>query len=202
MKKNKSKIILVLLVIGALMLLYYHFFMNNKKTIDEKVIIDSIPNYDYILYNNKTDIYKEEFKKLKQVLSEKEINWEEYAKEISKLFVIDFYTLDDKITNADIGGILFIHTDIRDNFILKARDTIYKNIKSNIDGKRDQTLPIVSSVQVEKVTNQEFKSDTINDDNSYLIELSVDYKKDLEYPSKVVVSVVHHDNKLYIVEVE
>lgn len=192
MNKKGIKIIIFLLIVGALVLLYYNFFNKNNK-VDEVFIADSIIDYDYTLYSNKSDLYKSNFKVLKNILSNKSVNYEEYAKTISKLFVIDFYSLDDKITNTDVGGVVFIHPSIRENFILKAEDTIYKSIISNLDGKRVQVLPEVKDVEV-----IDFKSE----DNKYFSTIKIKYIKDLDYPKEVRVVMVIEDNKIFIVEVE
>ena len=191
-KKGIKIIIIFLLIVGALVLLYYNFFNKNNK-VDEVFIADSIIDYDYTLYSNKSDLYKSNFKVLKNILSNKSVNYEEYAKTISKLFVIDFYSLDDKITNTDVGGVVFIHPSIRENFILKAEDTIYKSIISNLDGKRVQVLPEVKDVEV-----IDFKSE----DNKYFSTIKIKYIKDLDYPKEVRVVMVIEDNKIFIVEVE
>ena len=191
-KKGIKIIIIFLLIVGALVLLYYNFFNKNNK-VDDVFIADSIIDYDYTLYSNKSDLYKSNFKVLKNILSNKSVNYEEYAKTISKLFVIDFYSLDDKITNTDVGGVVFIHPSIRENFILKAEDTIYKSIISNLDGKRVQVLPEVKDVEV-----IDFKSE----DNKYFSTIKIKYIKDLDYPKEVRVVMVIEDNKIFIVEVE
>lgn len=191
-KKGIKIIIIFLLIVGALVLLYYNFFNKNNK-VDEVFIADSIIDYDYTLYSNKSDLYKSNFKVLKNILSNKSVNYEEYAKTVSKLFVIDFYSLDDKITNTDVGGVVFIHPSIRENFILKAEDTIYKSIISNLDGKRVQVLPEVKDVEV-----IDFKSE----DNKYFSTIKIKYIKDLDYPKEVRVVMVIEDNKIFIVEVE
>ena len=191
-KKGIKIIIIFLLIVGALVLLYYNFFNKNNK-VDDVFIVDSIIDYDYTLYSNKSDLYKSNFKVLKNILSNKSVNYEEYAKTISKLFVIDFYSLDDKITNTDVGGVVFIHPSIRENFILKAEDTIYKSIISNLDGKRVQVLPEVKDVEV-----IDFKSE----DNKYFSTIKIKYIKDLDYPKEVRVVMVIEDNKIFIVEVE
>ena len=191
MNKKGIKIIIILLILGALVLLYYNFFSKNEK-IDEVFIVDSIMDYDYTLYNNKSDLYNGNFKALKNILNSKEVNYEEYAKTISKLFVIDFYSLDDKITNTDIGGVMFIHPNIKDNFILKAEDTIYKSIESNLNGKRKQVLPKVNAVEV---------VDFNSEGNYYFVTIKIKYIKDLEYPNEVKIVLVHEDKKLFVIEV-
>ena len=59
------------------------------------------------------------------------------------MFVTDFYTLSTKVTNQDVGGLEFIYSKNKDNFKLKASDTLYKYIESNVYGDRKQKLPEV-----------------------------------------------------------
>ena len=92
---------------------YNEFFNKNE----ERKQIDSIEFYGYTLSENDTDIYKTYFKELTKVLNEKPINYSDYAKTISKLFIIDLYTLDNKLGSTDIGGLEFIHKNLRENFI-------------------------------------------------------------------------------------
>ena len=99
MKKSKkiliALIILVLLLIIG-MLVYMFFFKTDE---NEVKVIKTISKYGYTLDENETALYKEEFEKLDKVLSAKDVNYEDYAKEISKLFIIDFYTLSNKLSN-------------------------------------------------------------------------------------------------------
>ena len=133
-KSNGTKkillIVLILLIILSVFGIYNKLTGNGKKTkIEEIKKEDEIKEFDYTLYDNKSDLYKDLFAELKKELQKDEINDEEYAKIISKLFVADFYSLDEKTTSTDIGGLDFIYEKIRDNFLLKASDTIYKNIE-------------------------------------------------------------------------
>ena len=113
MKKSKkiliALIILVLLLIIG-MLVYMFFFKTDE---NEVKVIKTISKYGYTLDENETALYKEEFEKLDKVLSAKNVNYEDYAKEISKLFIIDFYTLSNKLSKNDIGGTQFIKEDMR-----------------------------------------------------------------------------------------
>ena len=141
-------IILIILVVGSVFVIK-RIFDANKQT--EVKVLSVIEKYNYTLDDNETDIYKKYFKDLENVLNEEEINQEEYCSLISKLFVIDFYTLNNKITNKDIGGVQFLREDIRDNFSLKASNTLYKYIKNNIYGKRKQNLPEIKDVEVKDI---------------------------------------------------
>ena len=82
-------------------------------------------DYDYYLEDNATEYYKELYNNLKDILKEEEINDEEYAKIVSKLFITDLFTLNNKVTSSDIGGLQFIHNDFKEDFINIAKTTIY-----------------------------------------------------------------------------
>ena len=117
------------------------------------------------------------------------------------LFLIDFYTLSNKITNQDIGGVQFIHESFQENFKQKASDTIYKYVKSNIYGTRSQELPTVKDVEIIDVTEISFTYQEQEDKAAYQIKANMTYKKDLGYDTSKTVILVHNETKLVIVEV-
>ena len=79
---------------------------------------------------------------------------------------------------------------------------MYKYVESNVYGNRKEKLPSVKSVEVTNLKNEKFESEKVSDENAYITTLSVDYVVDLEYPKEVILTIVHSDNKLYIVEVK
>ena len=203
-KKSKLKkllIILIILVIIAIIgILVYNFFFKNKE--EEVKIIKSIPEYGYDLRENETKLYKDEFEKLDDILSKNDIDYEEYAKEIAKLFIIDFYTLSNKQSKNDIGGTDFIKESMRDNFIEEARSTFYRYIEVLSDN-RNQDLPEVSEIKSVKIEDTSFTySDDTVDDNAYRVTISWDYKEDFGYETKANMIIVREDKKLYIVEMD
>lgn len=194
MKKNIIlSLILLIIIVGAYVFIDKVYF---KKQVVAKVVHE-IKEYNYYLDDKDTDLYKEKYYLLEDVLKEESINYEEYAKLISQLFVIDFYTLNNKITNKDVGGVQFINSTIIDNFKLNATSTIYKYLKSNLYGKRNQTLPIVNKIDIISV-----KEDDFNNNDAFYVELKWDYKKDLEYPKKATIVLTRENNKLSIVEMK
>jgi len=206
-KKIKKYLIicLIVLVILVSIILFIKFNDNSsKKVMDEIKEVDTIKTneFDYVLYDNKSELYQEYFKKLKDVLLSEEIDDLEYAKTISELFVIDFYSLEDKKTNTDVGGLDFILDDIKENFTLKATDTIYKYIESNVYGERKQELPKIKSVEIKNIEEKSVKSDIINDEKGYNSTVSITYEKDLGYTKEVSLTLVHKENKIYIIEVK
>lgn len=202
MKKNKK--VIVLFILGFIILLsivgvkiYYDFF--NKEVPNEK--ISSIGLYGYTLTKNDSELYKSNFKALEDVLNDKSINYQEYAKLISKLFVIDVFSLDNKLSSTDIGGLEFIHNDLKENFKENMGSTLYNFIESNLDGSREQELPKVKSVVIDNV----FETKYIYNDKeykSYLVSLSWDYEKDLDYQNKIKLTIINDNNILYIVKGE
>ena len=148
MKKKVILFLCILIFVYAAGGTIYYIATREKK--DDKPIVtnkDTIKGYDYTLKSNATKLYEDEFKTLKANL-EGDINYDEYAVSIAKLFVIDLYTINNKINKYDTGGASFVYPDGRDNYKLNVQDTIYKYVEDNTNGKRTQNLPEVSSVIV------------------------------------------------------
>ena len=203
MKKiNKDTLITILFILLGIILLsfigltVYKDFFNKSK---EDVVLKNLELYGYTLQESDTDVYKKEFDNLSKVLNQKEINFEEYAKSISKLYIIDFYTLSNKVSNTDIGGLEFIYPMYINNFKLKAKDTIYKYIEVNYNGERTQVLPEVSEVLVDSINKSTYKIGE-EEFESFELDITWNYKEDLGYQTSSTLVIVKDSNKLYIVE--
>ena len=170
--------------------------VKNNKNVDKGI---SIKGFDYILYEDDVDIYKDEFKKLKKNLESSNINYTEYAESISKMFVMDLYSLDAKKNMYDVGGVQFVYPDIRYNYKLNVTNTLYKYMKDNSDGKREQDLPMVKSVSIKNEDETKYKIGE-EEFNGYKINLDIEYVKDLEYDKSAELILVKKDKYLYIVE--
>ena len=208
MKNKIIKVLSIILIIAAVGLFVGGYILLNKKT-DKKPVekiktIDNIQTkeFDYVLYDSKSDLYKEYFAKLKEELTKDEINDEEYAKLVSELFVIDFYSLEDKKTSTDIGGLDFLYEDMKENFVLKASDTIYKYVESNVYGDRKQSLPKVTGTEIKTVVKKNVNINNVSDVNGYVVVVTIKYAKDLNFPKEATLTLVHKDNKIYIVEIK
>lgn len=207
---NKKKLILIIgatiiLLITVLVITYFikkdNDSNNNEEEITEIKKIDEMDNYDYYLEETATEYYKELYDELKNTLNQEEVDVEEYAKIISKLFVTDLFTLDNKITSNDIGGLQFIYTDFKDDFINIAKTSIYSNVESNIYGDRTQELPIVTKVEISDIKNSIFNYQN-NEYNSYEILVNIEYQKDLEYPKEYKLTLINNDKYLQVVKGE
>lgn len=203
MKKNKGRGVIVIFIIVGIMLFGYlgYRVKNDFFKGSERKKLDSIELYGYTLSKNDTEIYKTYFKELSKVLNEKTIDYTEYAKLISKLFVIDLYTLDNKLASTDIGGLEFLHKDLKDNFKENMGSTLYNFVESNIDGKRTQELPIVKDVNVSDVFETKYTYNKTEYD-AYIVSTDITYEKDLGYPKSMKLTIIKDNNILYIVKGE
>ena len=189
--KIKKIIRIIMLVVVALIAIYAIFVaIPSKKNKDEG--IENINN-KYILYKRDSSLYKENFEKLRTILETSPIDNKEYAETIVKLFVIDFYTLDNKNDNTDIGGLQYVHSNLKDNLVLNASSTMYKYIKTT------KELPKVKSITSVDTRETTYK---INDKDysAYAITINWEYDKDLGYEKQGTFIVVNDNGNLSIVE--
>ena len=189
--KIKKIIRIIMLVVIALIAIYAIFVaIPSKKNKDEG--IENINN-KYTLYKRDSSLYKENFEKLRTILETSPVDNKEYAETIVKLFVIDFYTLDNKNDNTDIGGLQYVHSNLKDNLVLNASSTMYKYIKTT------KELPKVKSITSVDSRETTYK---INDKDysAYAITINWEYDKDLGYEKQGTFIVVNDNGNLSIVE--
>lgn len=199
MKKKVILFFCILIFVYAAGGTIYYIATREKK--DDKPIVtnkDTIKSYDYTLKSNATKLYEDEFKALKANL-EGDINYDEYAVSVAKLFVIDLYTINNKINKYDTGGASFVYPDGRDNYKLNVQDTIYKYVEDNTNGKRTQNLPEVSSVIVKDSKKDTYKIGD-NSFEAYKINLEWSYVQDLGYDKTGEIILIKKDKNIYVVE--
>ncbi len=192
-------IVIVALVIGVIM------FLTKDKKEDNTIKVetaDKIEGYDYTLRSDATKYYKSLFKELKEVLEAEDIDEAKYADAVSKLFVADFFNLDNKMSKNDIGGLQFVYKDFRTDFEKLAGNSMYKSVESNVYGDREQTLPVVTKVSTEASTTEAFKYGDNTDENAYKINFDIEYEEDLGYQNSGTLILIHNDNKLEVAAME
>ena len=199
-KINKKRVLAVILISGVMLGL---FLFKPKQTYLQVVTVSGeINGYNYTLESNTTRLYKKYYKELQKELSNNTIDEKNYATLISKLFVIDYYTLDNKVTNMNIGGVQFIHSNLKNDFIMDSTNTMYKYIKNNLYKNRKQELPEVNDVQIKMLKEMKYENNNYQDNNGYEVIITVGYVKDYGYPKKVKLTLIHEDKKLSIVEIK
>ena len=203
-KKVKRFLIILLIVIVAAVggFVFYEMTNTSKVTIKKATVLNEIKEYGYTLKSNKSKAYKKEFANLATILNSDSVDEEAYLKSITKLFILDFYTLSDKVANTDVGGVDFIHTDAKTNFLEKAEDTNYKYVENNMYGGRRQSLPTVQDVTVEDIQNVSFTLNKETDTNAYQVTVSWTYTEENDYQNKATLTFAHEGKKLSLVEMK
>ena len=198
-KKYKLGLILIAILIVIILVTTIIFLLNNNKKVEKTKVVDSIDNFSYTLDDRDTKLMKETYNELKDILNKDQIDYEAYAKTLAKLFVIDLFTMNNKINKYDVGSTEYVYPESVDNFKLNVEDTIYKNMEDNSDGKRKQDLPEVISVNVANIEEVEFKiKEEI--ENVYEVNLTWQYEKNLGYDDNATIKLLNVDDKLYVVE--
>ena len=196
LKKKVKRAILIILLLAILSIGYLAYLKYYKTDVKTVKTIDKIKGYGYVLKASKPKEYKEMFYELKDILSKDKVDKEAYAKQISKMFIYDFYSLDDKLAKTDVGGLDFIYPTVLENFMLNAESTYYKYLESNVYKNRKQDLPVVSKIKIEDITEEEL------DEKAYVVEVSWDYTSTAfdDYQKEATLTIVHKGKKLYIAE--
>ena len=193
-------IIISVLLVGVIGIGVLKIFHSDEKKGEEpnvSSIISNINNYGYTLDDRDTDYMKELFKELETILNESEVDYQAYAETLAKLFVIDFYTLDNKINKYDVGSLEYILSGSVDMFRQKAVDTIYRDILDNTYRDRIQDLPEITNVNI---INTEEVTYTLNDEevDAIKITMNYEYKEDLGYDTEGTIYLVRNANKLEV----
>lgn len=195
MKKNKKKIIISVIVLVLIFVcVCLLIFSNSVEDETQSVVLkDSIESYSYTLDERDTELFENEYEILKEILLADEIDYDLYAEQISKLFVIDFYTLNNKISKYDVGGLEYLNEDIKENFRLKAEDYIYKYVGTMSE------FPEVSSIFVDEINEEQI---AFYDENysGYTLALSWEYIEDYGYDTSGTIEIILNNEKLEIVE--
>ncbi len=198
-KKQIKKSVIIIIIFTILVSIGLYFLLFSKTTggllVRSK---DKTAKFDYTLDKDNTNLMKENFKELKDILANDNINYEDYAKSLSKLFIIDLYTIDNKKSMYDVGSLEYVYD--QDNFKIRCQNTLYKDLKDKSTRKNNE-YPVVESINIDNFEKGEF---TYNDNNyeSYVVTLSWNYKKDLGYDDNGTVTIIKIEDKLYVVQYE
>ena len=189
--------VLLVLVIGVGVLKI--FFSKEEKKVDANVsnVISNISDYGYTLDDRDTDYMKETFYELEDILNADTVDYTSYANTLAKLFVIDFYTLDNKINKYDVGSLEYILSSKVDMFRQKAVDTVYRDIIDNTYRNRVQDLPEITNVAILNTENTTF---TLDDEEMEAIKVTMnyEYEEDLGYDTEGTIYFVREANKLSV----
>jgi len=191
-KKQKRKdwmkgifLIIVLFFIAFIVLYIYGYL---QRTGDEIVNTsneyDKIEKYGYVIYDNATDYYKEEFAKLKELENEEDI-----ATQVAKLFAIDLLSIDYKINKYEVTSTQYYYSNKQEMYRQKVLDNFYNFVVDNSYGDRNQDLPNVKEIEVVKTSTSTYELGEEKVD-SYVVLLNISYEEDLGYDDNVKITLV------------
>ena len=201
-KKIIDIIIIVLFILIGVGLFGYTGYVAYKSITDTPTKtkeLRSLELYGYKLSDTDTELFSNTFKELELVLNEDIIDYSKYAELLSKLFVIDVFTLNNKLASTDIGGLDYLHKDLKENFKENMGATLYKNVENNLDGTRTQKLPEVSSISVTSIEETKYTYENEEYDG-YNVSLSWEYVEDLGYEKSIKLTLIKDNGKLYVVK--
>lgn len=190
--KLKKIIRILILLLIVIIVIYVLMVVLPKK---RNNVVESIDKtkFGYTLTKRDSNLYKNNFNLLKNELDKENIDNRKYAEYISKLFVIDLYTLNNKKNKNDVGGLQFVKDEIKDNYKLNVSSTLYKYINNGDN-----------NIEVSKIDLNEIKEITYNinnkEYNGYEVNLVWEYKEDNDYDKEGTIVLVLDNNQLYIVE--
>ena len=204
--KPTTKILLGLIIIAILIggFFVWNNFIKPRST--KSKVVDSIKNedVDYVVSDSDTKLFKDNFNELKKVLNAKEVDKKKYAETIAKLFVIDFFTLSNKTSKNDVGGVLFVYGGYQTDFVEGARNSLYNQVGSTAsDEKINANLPTVTKVQIDDIDEispyNMFEGNYFTEDQvGYMINISWEYKNKDDFQKNATIIVVPDANKLSI----
>ena len=204
--KPITKIILCLIAVAIIVggFIVWNNFIKPKS--NKPKVVDSIKNknVDYVVSDSDTKLFKDTFNELKKILNEKEVDNKKYAETITKLFVIDFFTLSNKTSKNDVGGVQFVYENYKSDFVEGARNSIYKQVHSNVtDDRSNSSLPTVVKVKIDDIDEispySMFEGNLFTEDQvGYMVNISWEYKNDDNFQSNATIIIVPDGNKLSI----
>ena len=204
MKNKRSIIVIVVLLLFIVGGVFGYMYYKSHKPVEEvpdnkPELVEAIDAYGYKLEDRDTELFKGIFEELKAVLSEEIIDYSKYAELLSKLYIVDVYTISNKLSKYDVGGGDYVNPEYRDNYELKLRDTLYKYVEDNSSNTRNQDLPEVASIEVISVDENSYSIGE-NKYSGYKVSLKWEYIKEEEYDKEATVYLIKEKDKLFVVE--
>lgn len=191
--KKKYKVWLVVILVVIILIsgigLYRYFHPVTKREQIKINVLDTISEFGYTIDDRDTELYKNEFNDLKQILENNEIDKQAYSEKVARMFIIDLFTINSKINKYDVGGSYFYHSNKRNMYESKVKDSLYDLVEDDSYGDRKQELPIVKEIETVSVSESTYTLDD-SEVSSFVIHLKWSYEKDLGYDTEGQVIVV------------
>ena len=205
LKKKVKRVLIAVIIILALAAIGIGIFLiTDKEEVQTAKVINTINDYGYTLKDTKSKRYQKLFNELDEILQKEPVDEEKYVEKISEMFILDFYTLNDKTAKTDVGGVEFIYSTIVDNFLENAENTFYRYVESNIYNDRKQKLPTVDEITIESIEKTTYEYEDTADEEAYQVVVNWTYtdQEFKDYQTTATLIFVHEDKKLSLVELK
>ena len=131
----------------------YYVVVEPTSPEEERTIEELPPSDGYTLRRNPTEYQLELFDLLVNTHNQfndsgSDVDLQDYAEAIVRNFVADFFTLSNKNSRTDIGGLQFISEGITDNFRTSAIDDFYLYLNQYLTIFGSESLPTVVSTEI------------------------------------------------------
>ncbi len=199
-KLNTKKVIIFLIILIVIITGVVLLLNQDKKDVIEIKPEEKFSNYNYTVYENKGTYYDTLFDLLRTELNKSEYNENTYATLVSQIFISDLFSLDNKTSKNDIGGVQFVYEPYRVDFEKYAKDSIYKLITTDLFGENDDELPIVTNVEIISINQDSYNFSGNAYENSYYVDAIVTYEVDLGYQTSISLVLINNNSKLEIVK--
>lgn len=128
--KNRYKKILIIVIPLFILFMVFSFLtyhsaasLFGQKSLSAKETLD-IDEYDYHLRSNATDLQKELFKELDELIKNGAED-KAIAESVVKNYIADTYTWDNKMGQWDVGGICYVHSPLKIAIYTETKDKFY-----------------------------------------------------------------------------
>lgn len=170
-KEKRYKTLLIFIIPLFVLLLVFGFLTVNSASsllgdglFSSKDTYD-IEEYDYHLRSNATDLQKDLFKELDELIKDGTDDLA-IAESVVKNYVADTYTWDNKGGQWDIGGMCYVYSPMKGQFYYLIKDYFYEFLNKYQDEYGKTGLLEVSEVKIESSSKQDTLYEV--DENEYV----------------------------------
>ncbi|MDF9825650.1 hypothetical protein M2475_002069 [Breznakia sp. PF5-3] len=190
----------------------------NKDDEVKKTEIKIDKNEVYTPPKNPTDYQAETYNALTKAL--KKNNEEAVAKLVAENFTADFFTLKNKESAEDVGGLTYFPATRQEEFKTFAMNYVYSNYQLIKDDYGKSSLPVVEEVKVGNVSKETITYKNIipsedenvedqveeNEYEGYVINITISYEStdvpDKDLKKEAVIYVIKLDERLVIIKLD
>lgn len=137
-------------------------------------VVELVGNEIYVSPENPSNAYALAFNELSQAIVDKD--HQAIAQSVVKCFAFDFYSLQGKSDENDVGGLTYLPDDRSEEFKSYATTHYYKHISDIVNEYGETSLPQVKSVVIDDTVEKSFTYQE-NSYSGYEISATLAYEK-------------------------